>query len=139
MRVGGRINKASLDYHLKHPVLLPKEGHITYAIIRDHHEKVAYAGWGMTINEIRSHGYWIFNCTSAVKSVISKCVECRKLCRKICQQKMGNLPVDRLSKEPSPIVGLTCLVHFWPKMVEKSKRDMGSCLHVYPARQCTLK
>ena len=139
MRVGGRINKASLDYHLKHPVLLPKEGHITYAIIRDHHEKVAYAGWGMTINEIRSHGYWIFNCTSAVKSVISKCVECRKLCRKICQQKMGNLPVDRLSKEPSPIVGLTCLVHFWPKMVEKSKRDMGSCLHVYPARQVHIE
>ena len=81
-------------------VLLPKEGHITHAIIRDHHEKVAHAGRGMTINEICSHGYWIINCTSAVKSVISKCVECRKLSGKICQQKMGNLPADRHSEEP---------------------------------------
>ena len=37
---------------------------------------------------------------SAVKSFISRCVECRKLCRKICQQKMGNLHADRLSEEP---------------------------------------
>ena len=54
----------------------------------------------MTINEIRNHRYWIVSCTSTVKSVIPKCVECRKLCRKICQQKMGNLPTDRLSEEP---------------------------------------
>ena len=100
LRVGGRINKANLDYRLKHPILLPKEGQITYTIIIDHHEKVAHAGRGMTINEICNHGYWIINCTSAVKSVISKCVECRKLHRKIYQQKMGNLPTDRLSEEP---------------------------------------
>ena len=72
LRVGGRIIKANLDYHLQHHVLLPKEGHITLAIIRDHHEKVAHAGWGKT-NEICNHRYWIINCTSAVKSVIFKC------------------------------------------------------------------
>ena len=33
LRVGGRINKANLDYRLKHPFLLPKEDHITHAII----------------------------------------------------------------------------------------------------------
>ena len=31
MMVGGKINKVNLDYRLKHPVLLPKEGHITHA------------------------------------------------------------------------------------------------------------
>ena len=100
LKVGGRINKANLDYYLKHSVLLPKEGHIMHAIIRDHHEKVAHAGQGITMNKICNNGCWIINCTSVVKSVISKCVECRKLHRKICQQKMGNLPADRLSKEP---------------------------------------
>ena len=85
---------------MKHPVLLPKEGQITYTIIRDHHEKVAHAGRGMTINEIRSHGYWVINCTSAVKSVIPTCVECRELHGKIYQQKMWNLPIDRLLEEP---------------------------------------
>ena len=85
---------------MKHPVLLPKEGHINHAIIRDHHEKIAHADRGMTINEIRNHEYWIINCTSTVKSVISKCVECRKLRGKICQQKMGNLPAAILLEEP---------------------------------------
>ena len=47
LRVGGRIKKANLDYCLKHPVLLPKEGHIMHAIIRDHHEIVAHACPGM--------------------------------------------------------------------------------------------
>ena len=84
LRVGGRINKAYLDYRLRHPVLLSKEGHITHAIIRDHLEKVAHAGRGMTRNEIRSHGYWIIDFTNAVKSVISKSLECRKLRGKIC-------------------------------------------------------
>ena len=77
LRVVGRINKANLDYRLNHLVLLLKEGHIVHAIIRDYHEKVAYVGRGMTINEIRSHRYWIISCTRAVKSVISRCVECR--------------------------------------------------------------
>ena len=56
LRVGGKINKTNLDYCLKDPVLL-KKGHITHAIIRDYHEKVPYVGRGMTINEIRKHGY----------------------------------------------------------------------------------
>ena len=72
------INKANLDYLLKHPVLLPKEGPITHAIIRDFHEKVTHRGRGMTIEEICCNGYWIINSTSAVKAVISKCVECSK-------------------------------------------------------------
>ena len=130
--VGGRINKANLDYRLKHPVLLPKEGHITHAIIRDHHEKVPRAGRGMTINEIRNHGYWIINWTSTVKSVISKCVDCRKLRGKICQQKMENLPADRLSEErPFTYCGVDMFGPFLVKdgrMIQKRYGAMFTCL-----------
>ena len=77
LRVGGRMRKSTLEYKLKHPVLLPKEGHITSLIMRYYHEKVAHAGRGITINKFRSQRYWIINCTSAVKSMISKCVDCR--------------------------------------------------------------
>ena len=84
---------------MKHPVLLPREGHITSVIMRYYHEKVAHAGRGITINELGSQGYWIINCTSAVKSIISKCVDCRRFRGKVCQQKMGDLPSDRLTQE----------------------------------------
>ena len=69
--VCGRIRKSTLEYELKHPVLLPREGHITSVIMRCYHEKVAYAGREIIINKLRSQGYWIINCTSAVKSMIS--------------------------------------------------------------------
>ena len=101
LRVSGGINKANLDCCLKHPVLLPKECRITHAIIRDHHENVANAGWEMTINEIHNHGYWIINCASAVRLVISKCVECRKVHGNIYQQKMMNLPAQALKSDLS--------------------------------------
>ena len=69
LRVGGRTKKSTLEYELKHPVLLPREGHITSVIMRYYHEKVAHAGRGITINELRSQGHRIINCTSAVKSM----------------------------------------------------------------------
>ena len=47
-----------------------------------------------------NHGCWIINCTSATKSVISKCIECSTLHGKICQHKMRSLPADRFLEEP---------------------------------------
>ena len=100
IRVGGRIRQSRMEYKLKHPILLPKNGHITSAIIDFYHRKVGHGGRGMTINEIRSNGFWVINCTAAVKSVISTCVDCRKLRGKTCQQKMSDLPEERLIEEP---------------------------------------
>ena len=54
----------------------------------------------MTINEIRNVGYWTINCNSAVKSLIAKDVIFRHLRGSICQQKMADLPRERLSQEP---------------------------------------
>ena len=131
LRVSGRINKSNLDYRLKHPVLLPKEDHITHAIIRCCHEKVAHTGRGKT-NEIRIHGYWIINCRSAVNSVISKCVEYRKLRRKICQQKMGSIPADRFSEEPPfTYCGVDMFGPFLVKdgrKIQKRYKAMFTCL-----------
>lgn len=54
----------------------------------------------MTTNEIRNTGYWVINCTAAVKSKKLKCVYCRKLCGKTCQQKMSGLVEEQLIEEP---------------------------------------
>ena len=88
-----------MEYKWKQPVLLQREGHITSVIIRYYHEKAANAGRGRTINELRSQGYWIINCTSPVKLMMPTCVDCRRFRRKVCQQKMGDLPSDRLTQE----------------------------------------
>ena len=50
-----------------------------------------------------------------------------------------SLLIDFQKKLLSPIVRLTCLVNFPSKLVERFKRDVERCLHVYPAGQCTSK
>ena len=95
LRVGGRLVKSNLSH--EHPVLVPKRCNISQLIFRYYHEKTAHSGKGMTINEIRNAGYWIINCNSAVKSLIAKCVICRHLKGSIYQQKMADLPRERLS------------------------------------------
>ena len=52
------------------------------------------------INDIRSNGFWVLNCTATMKSMISKCVECSKLCGKTSQQKMSDLPEEWLIEKP---------------------------------------
>ena len=64
------------------------------------HRRVGHRGRGMTINEIRSNGFWVISCTAAMKSMISKYADCRKLRGKTCQQKMSDLSEERLIQEP---------------------------------------
>ena len=100
LRVAGRLNKGSFRKDLKHPVILPRKSHITEMIISHFHKKLKHQDRSMITNEIRQHAFWIIGCSSAVYSFISKCVICRKFCGKIQEQKMSNLPTDRIQPEP---------------------------------------
>ena len=53
--------------------------------MRDSNEKVAHAAREITINKVRSQGYYI-NCKSAVKPMLSKYVHCRQFVGKVCQK-----------------------------------------------------
>ena len=37
--VGGRLRRAPFDYNEKHPMILPKYGHLTQLIIKHYHER----------------------------------------------------------------------------------------------------
>ena len=79
LRLRGRIKRADVPYDLKHPVILPKKSHITELIIRHYHHQVEHQGRGITLNSLRSCGYWVIGGTSVVGNFISKCLVCRKL------------------------------------------------------------
>ena len=59
LRVGGRLKKSSLHLSDVHPVLLGKDGNIFRLIIEWCHKKSAHGGRGVTIDEIRSYGFWV--------------------------------------------------------------------------------
>ena len=44
LRVGGRISKYSMPVSLKHPIILPKDSHVSKLILREIHQQVGHAG-----------------------------------------------------------------------------------------------
>ena len=100
LRVGGRIQRGHFTDDTKFPVILPRKGHITSLIIKYFHEKVQHQGRSMSVNEIRGNGYWVIGGTSAVASKIANCVTCRELRGTVQEQKMSDLPGDRLKPAP---------------------------------------
>ncbi len=126
LRVGGRLTQATLHPHVKHPAILPKGHHVSRLLIRHYHEKVKHQGRGMTINELRSSGIWILGCSSEVSSLIFKCINCRKLRKCNQEQKMADLPLERMEATPPfTYSGMDCFGPFYVKDGRKEMKRYG--------------
>ncbi|XP_048048363.1 uncharacterized protein LOC125269515 [Megalobrama amblycephala] len=75
----------------------------------------------MTINDIRSNGVWILGCSSEVSSLIYKCIKCRKLRKSNQEQRMADLPPERMEATPPfTYSGMDC---FGPFYVKEGRRE----------------
>lgn len=79
--------------------MIPKK-HIATLLVRHYHEQVAHQGCHFTEGAVRSAGLWLTGGKRLVSGIIHKCVICKKLRGKLEEQKMSDLPSDRLSLEP---------------------------------------
>ena len=107
---------------MKHPIILPRKGHVTDLIVRFFHERVCHQGRGITSNEIRANGFWITGLSAAVYRCISCCVICRRLRFSPIGQKMADLPVDRT--EPSPPFMYTGVDYFGPWYIREGRKEL---------------
>lgn len=117
---------SSVPNSVKHPVIIPKEHHLTKLLIADCHEETAHQGKGLTINEIRSRGFWIIGVSRTVSSFIRQCVRCCKFRRPTEEQKMANIPSERI--DPSPpftFCGMDVFGPFLTKQGRKSCKRYG--------------
>ena len=73
----------------------------------------------MTLNEVRNSGFWVLHGSSAVRKLISQCVLCRLLRGKSGEQKMSDLPSDRMQEAP-PFT--YCAVDYFGPFYIKDKR-----------------
>ncbi|KAL2091628.1 hypothetical protein ACEWY4_013891 [Coilia grayii] len=48
--------------------------------------------------ELRANGFWILGCSKLVSKFIYKCVQCRKLRRPVEEQRMAELPKERIEE-----------------------------------------
>ena len=79
LRVGDCLNQSTMDESVEHPLLIPKASILARLIIKWYPEKVAHSGRGITMNQIRSSGFWIINCYATIKSLISRSIAWRCL------------------------------------------------------------
>ncbi|XP_053272740.1 uncharacterized protein LOC128430658 [Pleuronectes platessa] len=129
IRVGGRLTHAALHPHVKHPAVLTKDSHVSALLVKHYHERVHHQGRGMTMNELRSNGIWILGCSKTVSSHIYKCTKCRKFRRGTEQQKMADLPEDRMDTTPPfTYCGMDCFGPFHIKEGRKELKRYGLLL-----------
>ncbi|XP_071100525.1 uncharacterized protein [Haliotis cracherodii] len=100
LRVGGRLGQADLSTGHKHPLIIPGHHHIATLLVRHYHEQVKHQGRHFSEGAVRAAGLWVTSGKRLINSLIYKCVKCRKLRGREAQQKMANLPVDRLTQSP---------------------------------------
>lgn len=122
VRIGGRIKQASVSQDVKHPIVLPGHGHVSKLLARHYHERAVHQGKGITLNEIRSSGYWIIGGGSVVSRLVHECVTCRKLRAKVQEQKMADLPADRLT--PAPPFAYCAVDYFGPWYVREGRKEL---------------
>ncbi|XP_028408116.1 uncharacterized protein LOC114530710 [Dendronephthya gigantea] len=121
LRVGGRLDRANLPQEIAHPIILPYKSHVTSLIIRHVHQQLGHAGRNHVIATLREN-YWIVKINAAVRRVLSKCVFCRRYHGKPNEQKMSNLPEDRVT--PAPPFTHTGVDYFGPFIIKEGRKEL---------------
>ena len=122
LHVGGRFSRSQVfPDNFKYPIILPKKSFVVDLIIRDAHEKVAHSGRGITLGTLRSR-YWIMNANSVVRHFISKCVTCRRLRGVVGEQRMADLPKERIA--PSPSITYCGVDYFGPFYINEGRKEL---------------
>ncbi|GFT95743.1 integrase catalytic domain-containing protein [Trichonephila clavipes] len=99
LRVGGRLEKASIPYSQKHPAILAKNSKLTKIYFITLHKKLFHVGPQGLLNAVRLR-FWDVGGRNLATKTVHTCVVCFK-CKTIpSSQIMGSLPYERVNMPP---------------------------------------
>ena len=128
--VGGRTERwMGATWNLQKFILLPKNHQISKLISSYVHVHGGHLGISATVAKIRSQ-YWIIGVRKLVTQILLKCVKCRRKQKRMCEQIMSTLPIERI--QPSPAFANIGVDYFGPFSIkgEVHKRVRGKCFGV---------
>ncbi|KAJ0171792.1 hypothetical protein K1T71_012555 [Dendrolimus kikuchii] len=96
LRVGGRLDRATIDENRKHPIIIPSKSHFTDLLIADAHQKTLHGGPQLMLNYLRSR-YWVLNAKNRTKFYVRNCIACVRHAARNSEQLMGQLPKARVT------------------------------------------
>lgn len=120
VRVGGRLSNLALPIETKHPAIIPKSSHVTHLILRHVHERVGHRGRNHMLSTLRWQ-YWIPHANAVCKKIIKECIVYQRLFQRPGEQKMSDLPVDRISADHPPFT-YTGVDYFGPIEAEHCEK-----------------
>ena len=121
LRVGGRLNKAPIKPDAKNPVILPKQSAIVELIIKHYHITLGHSGREHVLAILRDR-YWIIHGNSMVRKVLTKCLSCKRRQAKVGEQKMADLPHNRVNPGAPPF---TCVgVDYFGPFIIRERRSL---------------
>lgn len=120
--VGGRLRSASIPESAKHQVIMPKDNHVSNLIIQYYHLASGHSGREHVLSLLRER-FWVIRANSAVRRLLSRCFSCRRRQAPVAEQKMANLPADRVTanKPPFTFVGVD---FFGPFIVKRGRSEV---------------
>ncbi|XP_070541092.1 uncharacterized protein [Ptychodera flava] len=119
IRVGGRLQRASVSPESKHPIVLPKDSPVSTIILQETHKDVGHLGRNSMLAKQREK-YWILRAPTAIRNLVTVCAICRKYRVKVCEQKMSDLPRDHITPEEPPFTR-TGVDYFGPMDVKRGR------------------
>ena len=120
VRVGGRLENAPLDYDCRHPIVLPSDQRFTHLMIWDYHVQNFHVKTERLLSDLRTK-YWITSGRRVVRSVLNKCIPCKRRDARPEPPIMGPLPIHRLTPHV-PVFGHTGIDYFGPMQVTMGQR-----------------
>ena len=142
LRVGGRLNNSAIPYESKHPAILPgiEHSHVSNLILNNIHKLVGHLGRESMLATLRQK-YWIVHANAAAKKITSKCIVCRKYQARVGEQKMADLPVDRVTPNEPPFtrVGIDYFGPFDVKRGRSSLKRYGVVFTCFATRAVHLE
>ncbi|XP_041451926.1 uncharacterized protein LOC121405330 [Drosophila obscura] len=108
IRVGGRLRHSTLGFDARHPIILPRDHPLTFAIIMHFHRKHHHAGPQSLLGSIRLQ-FWPIGGMKTVARALRKCIICCRSRPRLVEHIMADLPKDRV--QDSPAFSVTDAVH----------------------------
>ena len=119
LRARGRLQNSDLNEAMKYPILLPKKNPVVHSLFRHLHSRIGHLGREVLVAQIRKK-YYVVGMSSLAYQITQQCIICRKILSRPSEQKMANLPSDRLQPDQPPFstVGIDC---FGPMFVTRGR------------------
>lgn len=115
VRVGGRQKLGHLSSSQKHPIILHGNNPIVKLLITGEHKRLLHGGPNLVISSL-GRKFHIIRIRTIARSIIRKCVTCRRLSARPTPPLMGQLPLERLT--PGTVFEITGVDYAGPVYIK---------------------